>query len=250
MELTLEGLANRLQLTEEEEVVVIVGDAHTKSSAERSWLCLVGRILTHRPVNAEAFRSTMAAVWKPTQGMQFKVLGDNLFLIQFNHIVDKKRVLGRGPWNFDKQLVLLEEFDGSMQPSEIQFRSVLFWVHVIDLPIVSMTKEVGVLIGNSIGTFDDMDYAEDGVAWGKSLRIRVAININKPLRRGMKITLGQKDLMWVSFKYERLPNFCFACGILGHNQRECDLKLIGHSAPDGSHVQYGSWLRADTILGQ
>ncbi|KAI7981836.1 Uncharacterized protein LOK49_Contig11G00008 [Camellia lanceoleosa] len=250
MESDLDGLANRLRLTEEEEAVVIVSADHTKSSEERSWLCLVGRILTHRPVNAEAFRSTMAAVWKPIKGMQFKALGDNLFLFQFNHIVDKNRVLARGPWNFDKQLVLLEELDGSLQPSEVQFRSVLFWVHVIDLPIIGMTKEVGALIGNSIGTFADMDYAEGGVAWGKSLRIRVAINIHKPLRRGMKITLGQKDPVWLSFKYERLPNFCFACGILGHNQRECDLKLIGQHAPGGSEVQYGSWLRADNVFGQ
>ncbi|KAI7989409.1 Uncharacterized protein LOK49_LG13G02902 [Camellia lanceoleosa] len=218
MESDLGGLANRLHLTEEEEAVVIVSADHTKSSEERSWLCLVGRILTHRPVNAEAFRSTMAA---------------------FNHIVDKKRVLARGPWNFDKQLVLLEELDGSLQPSEVQFRFVLFWVHVFDLPIIGMTREVGALIGNSIGTFADMDYAEGGVAWGKSLRIRVAINIHKPLRRGMKITLGQKDPVWVSFKYERLPNFCFACGILGHNQRECDLKLIGQHVPGDSEVQYG-----------
>ncbi|KAI7986884.1 Ankyrin repeat-containing protein BDA1 [Camellia lanceoleosa] len=147
---------HRLILTEEE-AVVVVGKAHTKSIAERSWLCLVGRILTHRPVNAKAFRSTMAAVWKPTKGC---------------------------------------------------------------------------------------------VAWGKSLRIRIAIAINKPLRRGMQITLGQKELGWVSFKCERLPNFCFACGILGHNDQESELKLVGQTARKGTHGQYGSWLRVDTVIGR
>ncbi|KAI8022805.1 Uncharacterized protein LOK49_LG03G02299 [Camellia lanceoleosa] len=210
MESPLEELANRLLLTEEEEAVVVVGEAHTKSSAERSWLCLVGWILTHRSINAKAFQFTMAAVWKPTK----------------------------------------EELDGSLQPSEGKFNFVLFWVHVIDLPIISMTEEVGMLIGNAIDTFADMDYAEGGVAWGKLLRIWVAININKPLRRGMKITLGQKDPVWVSFKYERLPNFCFACDILGHNRRECEVQLVSQITQEGSHGQYGSWLWVETIIGQ
>ena len=44
------------------------------------------------------------------------------------------------------------------------------------------------------------------------VRIRVTLNISKPLCRGKVITLdGGKDL-WIPFKYERLPNLCYWWG--------------------------------------
>ena len=44
---------------------------------------------------------------------------------------------------------------------------------------------------------------------GKWLRVRVNINVHKPLKRGKLISVegGKKVLAW--FKYERLPDFCY-----------------------------------------
>ncbi|GMP29158.1 hypothetical protein CsSME_00004391 [Camellia sinensis var. sinensis] len=191
MEPSIDELTAQLILTEDEEATVVVEEVHTRPCG--SFLVMFG---------GPALRTMLVSVWKPSQGMQFKVLGDNLFLFQFNHFVDKKRVLFRGPWRFDKQLLLLEEFEGSLRPSNIKFTRALFWVQVINLPLISMTRAVGVLIGNCLGRFVDMELSEEGVAWGKYLRIRVSIDIAKPLRRGMHIALGSSQPVWVSFRYE------------------------------------------------
>ncbi|KAL5789586.1 hypothetical protein ACOSQ2_004474 [Xanthoceras sorbifolium] len=46
-------------------------------------------------------------------------------------------------------------------------------------------------------------------------------------------------------RYERLPEFCFQCGILGHATREC-LEL-DHTVLGGSQqFDYGTWLRAQS----
>ena len=47
---------------------------------------------------------------------------------------------------------------------------------------------------------------EDG---GSFLRMKVTIDVNKPLCRGRLISLSHGEQTWVSFKYERLPNICY-----------------------------------------
>jgi hypothetical protein len=44
---------------------------------------------------------------------------------------------------------------------------------------------------------------------------------------------------WCPFEYEFLPEFCYTCGIIGHDDKACSIKL-GRSEKQ----QFGRWLRA------
>ena len=46
----------------------------------------------------------------------------------------------------------------------------------------------------------------------KFMRIRVDIQLDKPLRRGGRMASVEGEKCWVSFRYERLLTFCFQCG--------------------------------------
>ncbi|MBA0693003.1 hypothetical protein Goari_010519, partial [Gossypium aridum] len=35
------------------------------------------------------------------------------------------------------------------------------------------------------------------------------------------MAVDSQEKVWVSFKYENLPIFCFGCGRLGHGVKEC-----------------------------
>ena len=59
--------------------------------------------------------------------------------------------------------------------------------------------------------------------WRHYLRIRVRIDVKKPLKAKMKIKLAGSEWGWIEFKYERLPLFCFVCGKIGHSERFCEL---------------------------
>ncbi|KAI7982234.1 hypothetical protein LOK49_LG15G01883 [Camellia lanceoleosa] len=128
-------------------------------------------------------KSTLLTVWRPVKGMDFNVIEDNLFLFQFHHIADKQRVMLNGPWSFDKHLILLNEVDAHLQLSEVLLSEAAFWIQVHNLPLISMTKEVGYLIGNKIGSSVDVEYGAGGMAAGRYMRIRVTLNMAKPLRR-------------------------------------------------------------------
>lgn len=46
--------------------------------------------------------------------------------------------------------------------------------------------------------------------------VTVTLDISKPLARKKKLTIDKLDSFWVRFTYEKLPDFCFKCGIVGH----------------------------------
>ena len=84
-----------------------------------------------------------------------------------------------------------------------------------------MTEEVGKDLGSKLGIYIDLDRRSWLSEQAKFMRIRVDIPIDKPLRRGANVVNSNGDKFWVIFKYERLPNFCFLCGILGHDEKHC-----------------------------
>ena len=52
---------------------------------------------------------------------------------------------------------------------------------------------------------------------------------------------------WVLFKYERLPNFCYCCGLLEHDLKECP-KSKGEARNDVMvDLQYGAWMRGEPV---
>lgn len=56
------------------------------------------------------------------------------------------------------------------------------------------------------------------------IRVRIFIDSRKPLRRGMRLTLKESQI-WANFQYERLPNFCYYCGMLDHVEKHCEFGL-------------------------
>lgn len=79
------------------------------------------------------------------------------------------------------------------------------------MPLLCMTKGIGTKIAMSMGILEEVDVASDGVGWGRCLRLRVVIDLSKPLEWGRALLLKGKSC-WVNFKYEKLSLLCFTCG--------------------------------------
>ena len=76
------------------------------------------------------------------------------------------------------------------------------------------------------------------------MRVRVTLDLNLPLCRGRVITLAEGGKSWVSFKYERLPNLCYWCGRLDHDDKNCELWIKSKGTLKTEDQQFGSHLRA------
>lgn len=59
------------------------------------------------------------------------------------------------------------------------------------------------------------------------MRIRVGIDIRRPIRSILRLRRPSVDLFSVRLRYERLPSVYFLCGMLTHGERFCSLPLQG-----------------------
>ncbi|KAL5780527.1 hypothetical protein ACOSQ2_011264 [Xanthoceras sorbifolium] len=116
----------KLSLTEEDDPVARIDDDLQALGRSKLSLSLLGKIIGYKDVNRDAFRATIASIWRTTKEVEVESIGVNMFVFRFKCQWDQKRVLEGGPWSFDKQLLVLQEVEVSTRVSDLQFRFVPF----------------------------------------------------------------------------------------------------------------------------
>ncbi|KAL5855538.1 hypothetical protein ACOSQ4_005340 [Xanthoceras sorbifolium] len=101
-----------------------------------------------------------------------------------------KMVWARGPWHFDKNLIILEKPVGLGAISQLRFKFSEFWIHIYKIPLVCINCKVARLIAEKVGTIVDFSMNSKDL-WGKFLRIKVRIDITKPLKKGYTDEVGE-----------------------------------------------------------
>ena len=180
---------------------------------------LAAKFYTKRVLNMEAIAKTFTLLWKTKKGFEIRDMGDHMVLFVFPKASNIERILRGEPWTFDKHLIALKRMDTNEDIRKLDFSVTRFRVQIHDLPLrsFSLVKEIVSIAGNV-----DSKVSEEvsGNAFN-FMRLRVAVDISKPMCRGQKITMANGKEGWVSFKYERLPNICYWCGMLTHSDRDC-----------------------------
>ncbi|KAK3205102.1 hypothetical protein Dsin_019148 [Dipteronia sinensis] len=86
--------------------------------------------------------------------------------------------------------------------------------------------------------------SESKDCWGRFIRVKVKVNVLKPLKRFLKLQLDEfKFTVIIPLQYER---FCYVCGLIGHLLRECTDVAARRATLEGSETKFGSWIRAST----
>jgi hypothetical protein len=129
----LSKLWEDLSLTEVEDDELCIQNDGLEGIAFRGRACILGKLIANRMICRETLRTTMIRLWKSKKNVSFKILGENLFLINFECPGDKERALKGRPWVFEGSLFLIEDFDGLTPPSNFTFDRKTFWVQMINL---------------------------------------------------------------------------------------------------------------------
>jgi len=115
----LEILWQKLKVIEEEEESVNLGRECTRAAKKRGKNCLVMKVLSRRRVILDALRKNVRMLWKPNKSIRILVIEEEMFLVDFDDELDKRRVLEMSLWHYEKQLVLLQESNGDQDPKDI-----------------------------------------------------------------------------------------------------------------------------------
>ncbi|XP_075483839.1 uncharacterized protein At4g02000-like [Primulina tabacum] len=236
--------ALKLSSSNKDGVVIISADL-TSQGLQRLDSCLVGKVLSSKAVNRDTFRTHMPRILQAKKPVNIEVVGENTFLLDFHSVIDRRHVLMDGPWTFFKDLVVFKAPQGLQKPADLVFDEMPIWVQCYNIPIVFMQSTILRNIGSKIGQVLDIEAGDDGNCIGRFARVRVMLDITKPLKQGIWVQTEEKsEAVCIVLLYERLPNFCFSCGIIGHAQRNCDSK-----SNEGQSDKYGNWLRAQSSAG-
>lgn len=136
-------------------------------------------------------------------------------------------------------MLLLQPLSVDTLTVEIEFRWVSFWVQVHGLPNEKLMKSNGKMRGRKFGCLLRVEaHTERLLLYRSFLRIRTEIDVTQPLPKGFFLkrkgdSQGGAVDSWISFKYEKLADFCYDCDRIGHVNNSCKFVSRGESKDAG-----------------
>lgn len=230
----------RLDLSNNEFDGVDLSETEEQNQEEECRRSLIGKIIGEKPANFTGVKNFVNFMWNQPRNLEVTEIGGNLYQFSFAEPNDLERVLKGCPYVMDNQLLNLKKWERGIDKDTKAFRKALLWVQIWKLPIHCITKEVGRKIREIFTTVQDVIVPSGGSKEGKHVKILVEVDITQPLLRGTTVRLNGARI-WVDFRYERCPDFCYNCGIIGHGEKSCGDKRMGKAEKNN---QYGMWLKA------
>lgn len=114
--------------------------------------------------------------------MEVHDIGGYRFFFVFYHIMDLKKVLEGGPWSFEQNTLVYKHVQGTEDPHNVVLKEIDIWVQVHDIPKRFISENIFKSVGLYIGTYIKSDPANFDGLWKSYVRIRVTLNVTKPLK--------------------------------------------------------------------
>ena len=206
---------------------------------------LVGRLIGTKVANYTGVKNFTNHAWGYPRNLVVTELGPNIFQFQFDVDEEREKVLMGGPWVLDNQVLVIKNWEMGCERKPQFFRYTYLWVQVWNLPVHWLCRTVGIKVGKLFKSVREVIVPPGGGKEGRHMKILVEVDVQKPLLRGTLVKLEGVNT-WVDFKYERCPDFCYNCGIVGHGDKSCNEG--GKEGQSGRESQYGAWMRAGNIM--
>ncbi|KAJ4822633.1 hypothetical protein Tsubulata_047661 [Turnera subulata] len=114
-----------------------------------------------------------------------------------------------------------------------------------DIPSDLLTRAKIAKLGDAFPVFLHYEHSlENVLGWQGFVRARIEFVVNLPLRPRVHVLDSSGKELLVKFKYERLGDFCFRCGMITHATYKCKLPrrlneedTVSQPTPDADSIE-------------
>jgi hypothetical protein len=212
-------------------------DIHEGISACSS--SLIGKFITDKPIHVNSIQNGLENIWGAPQGLKIQELGGKIMQFYMKNKADQERILYGNPWIFRNSWLVVKPWDRGTDLNTVDFDHVPIWIQLWGLPQHCKTKKMGENIGALLGKVEESEFYEYP---GKKviIKIKVAINVHNPITSGIHVGNLTDGTSWIDFRYEKLPQVCFNCGLLGHGDKLCRNQALNVD----TLAPIGPWIRS------
>jgi sporulation protein YlmC with PRC-barrel domain len=134
---------------------------------------------------------------------------------------------------------------GSLIQRIFFFNGMHVWAQIHGISELYRKTEVVDDLARRIGKVKEVQMNPKPFFEGNYVRIRVRLEIAKPLMRFVSLSVTGIGRKRFAVKYEKIPYYCKQCGLLGHDHEEC-----GDGVWEEKQFQYVEWMIAKRRASQ
>lgn len=229
-----------------EDTVDLSGDG----ALEFEWLAesevcnrtVVGKLLARKFINRNVMKYMLLKGWNLKNDVNIREVENNIFIFSFDSMDDCYRVMRDRPWLITGALLIMQEWNTMLTLEDLRWNLCPFWIQLHGVPLGGMTCKNVVVMGGKVGKV--LEYEKpivNGMVMREFLRVKVMVDISVPLVEGFWISGPKSKKLWIRVRYEKLQDFCYKCGIVDHDFRDCvKERVMSIFSPD--KPMYGSWM--------
>ncbi|KAJ1401181.1 Zinc knuckle CX2CX4HX4C [Sesbania bispinosa] len=196
-----------------------------------------------KPIHTNSLHNALAGIWCNLRGFKIEEIKDKTFQFFFYEERDAERVLKGNPWLFRNSWLVLKRWECDQSIEDMDFSKIPINVQLWGLPPHCKTTKMGMKIGSTIGSVQQTDLFETK-DMGSFIKILVEVDVNKPLKSGINVGSNKDGVHWIDFQYERLPQTCYKCGLVGHDDEFCTQDSNAAGTEEEENRGLGPWIRA------
>ncbi|KAJ1380428.1 Zinc finger, CCHC-type [Sesbania bispinosa] len=203
---------HRCEVDDKEPRIIIFDDDDVQEGVKECSNSAIGKIITNKVIHLNSLNNALSSIWSFPKGFKIESLGAQIFQFFFQESKDLDRVIKGSPWIFRNSWIILKRWTRGLDPMELSFATA-----------PASDAEMYEIQGR-----------------GAFVKVQVQIDVDKPLLSGVNVGSKKDGVFWVDFQYERVPQFCYRCGLIGHDESSCEAKEV----VEDEDRRLGPWLRA------